>query len=56
MATSLFGYFTSRAAPVKVPGAAFIVSSVLVAVGAALAIRSLPQTPVMEAVARGADA
>lgn len=56
MATGLFGYFTSRAAPVKVPGAAFIVSSVLVAVGAALAVRSLRLAPAMEPVARGADA
>jgi DHA1 family tetracycline resistance protein-like MFS transporter len=41
MATNLFGYFTSSAAPVKLPGAAFIASSVLVAIGAALAVRSL---------------
>ncbi len=40
MATGLFGYFTSSRAPVKVPGAAFIASSLLVAIGVVLAIRS----------------
>jgi DHA1 family tetracycline resistance protein-like MFS transporter len=48
MATSLFGYFTSSSAPVKLPGAAFIVSSMLVAAGAALAVRNLRLNPVME--------
>lgn len=45
MATGLFGYFTSPAAPVHMPGAAFLAASLLVAIGAGLAIRSarLPQ-------------
>jgi len=45
MATGLFGYFTSAAAPVHMPGAAFLAASLLVAIGAGLAIRSarLPQ-------------
>ena len=50
IATNLFGYFTSEAAPVQVPGAAFLASAVLVAVGAALAIRSLRRTLAMESV------
>ncbi len=48
MATSLFGYFTSRAAPVKLPGAAFLASSVLVVIGAALAVRTLRLTSAIE--------
>ncbi len=48
MATNLFGYFTSEAAPVKLPGAAFLMSSVLVATGAVLAFRSLRPMPVGE--------
>ena len=48
MATSLFGYFTSSAAPVKLPGAAFLASSLLVITGAALAMRTLRLTPAME--------
>jgi len=54
MATNLFGYFTSPAAPVKLPGAAFIASSILVAVSAALAVRSfrirLPVSPEVDQV------
>ncbi len=48
MATGLFGYFTSKAAPVKVPGAAFIASGVLVAIGVALAIRNSRLQPAMQ--------
>jgi MFS transporter, DHA1 family, tetracycline resistance protein len=40
MATSLFGYFTSPHAPVHLPGAAFLVSAILVALGVLLAARS----------------
>ena len=40
IATNLFGYFTSEAAPVKIPGAAFLASSLLVAIAAIMAIRS----------------
>jgi len=53
MATNLFGYFTSTVAPVKLPGAAFLAASVLVTIGAALAIRNFRLTPVMEIGARG---
>lgn len=56
MATGLFGYFTSVSAPVKLPGAAFIVSSALVAVGAALAMRNLRLNPAMETDASGSRA
>jgi DHA1 family tetracycline resistance protein-like MFS transporter len=41
MATNLFGYFTSESAPVRLPGAAFLASAFLVALGVALAIRYL---------------
>jgi DHA1 family tetracycline resistance protein-like MFS transporter len=43
MATSLFGYFTSPGAPVHLPGAAFLMSAVLVAVGVLLAVRGSQQ-------------
>jgi DHA1 family tetracycline resistance protein-like MFS transporter len=56
MATGLFGYFTSVSAPVKLPGAAFIISSMLVAIGAGLAIRNLRLNPVMETSASGSEA
>ncbi|HMY72819.1 MAG TPA: MFS transporter, partial [Blastocatellia bacterium] len=46
MATSLFGYFTSSAAPVKLPGAAFLAASLLVALGVANALRVLRQVRV----------
>ncbi len=48
MATNLFGYFTSESAPLKLPGAAFIVSSILVATGAGLAFRSARLLPARE--------
>lgn len=48
MATNLFGYFTSPAAPVHLPGAAFIASSILVAISAMLAIRSARANPALE--------
>lgn len=48
MATNLFAYFTSPAAPVHLPGAAFIASSILVAISAMLAIRSARAKPVIE--------
>ncbi len=48
MATNLFAYFTSPTAPVHVPGAAFIASSILVAISALLAIRSARAKPVIE--------
>jgi DHA1 family tetracycline resistance protein-like MFS transporter len=48
MATNLFGYFTSEAAPVKLPGAAFLVSSLLVATSAVLAFRSSRSMPAIE--------
>jgi DHA1 family tetracycline resistance protein-like MFS transporter len=48
MATNLFAYFTSSAAPVHLPGAAFIASSILVAMGAILAIRSARSAPALE--------
>ncbi len=51
MATNLFAYFTSPAAPVHLPGAAFIASSILVAISALLAIRSAGARPVIENVA-----
>jgi MFS transporter, DHA1 family, tetracycline resistance protein len=50
MATNLFAYFTSSNAPAHLPGAAFVVSSILVAVGVLLAIRSARAAPAMEAV------
>lgn len=46
MATSLFGYFTSPRAPVHLPGAAFLASSLLVVVAILLAVRSAPAMPV----------
>jgi len=51
MATNLFAYFTSPAAPVHLPGAAFIASSILVAMSALLAIRSARAKPMTENVA-----
>jgi DHA1 family tetracycline resistance protein-like MFS transporter len=48
MATNLFGYFTSSDAPVRLPGAAFLASSLLVAIGVALAMRNLRLLPAME--------
>lgn len=51
MATNLFAYFTSPAAPVHLPGAAFIASSILVAISALLAIRSARAKPMTENVA-----
>jgi DHA1 family tetracycline resistance protein-like MFS transporter len=56
MATNLFGYFTSEAAPVKLPGAAFIASSGLVIIGVVLAIRSFRQIPAMAPGTHGAKA
>jgi MFS transporter, DHA1 family, tetracycline resistance protein len=53
MATQLFGYFTSSAAPVKLPGAAFIAASLLVAIGATLAVRNLWRVPTVETEANG---
>lgn len=41
MATGLFGYFTSSAAPVRVPGAAFLVSAALLCGALGLAMRTL---------------
>ncbi len=49
MATQLFGFFTSSAAPVQLPGAAFIAASLLVAIGATLAVRNLWRAPIAEA-------
>lgn len=46
MATSLFGYFTSPRAPVHLPGAAFLASSLLVVIAVLLAVRSASATPV----------
>ena len=43
MATNLFGYFTSAAAPWKLPGAAFLAASLLVALAALMAIRNARQ-------------
>lgn len=40
LATSLFGYFTAPRAPLHLPGAAFLASAVLVALGAILAARN----------------
>ncbi|MEP7343029.1 MAG: TCR/Tet family MFS transporter [Acidobacteriota bacterium] len=51
MATNLFGYFTSPSAPVHLPGAAFIASSILVAISAVLAIRSARANPAIESEA-----
>ncbi|MEO6724322.1 MAG: TCR/Tet family MFS transporter [Blastocatellia bacterium] len=48
MATNLFAYFTSSAAPVHLPGAAFIASSILVAISALLAIRNARANPAIE--------
>src|SRR5262249_10834726 len=50
MATNLFAYFTSSNAPAPPPGAAFVASSILVAVGVLLAIRSARAAPAMEAI------
>jgi len=41
LATSLFGYFTSPAAPVHVPGAAFLLSALLLGAALGMAIRTL---------------
>lgn len=46
MATNLFGYFTSAAAPIKLPGAAFLAAALLVAIAALMAGRSAGQTEV----------
>jgi MFS transporter, DHA1 family, tetracycline resistance protein len=51
MATQLFGFFTSSAAPIKLPGAAFIAASLLVALGALLAVRNLWRVSAVEAEA-----
>lgn len=48
MATNLFGYFTSSSAPLKLPGAAFLGASLLVAAAALMAVRSA-RRPVMPA-------
>jgi len=48
IATNLFGHFTSPATPVKLPGAAFLASSLMVALGAALAVRSTRLASAME--------
>lgn len=48
IATNLFGYFTSPSAPVQVPGAAFLASAFMVAIGAALAVRSARPASAME--------
>jgi DHA1 family tetracycline resistance protein-like MFS transporter len=48
MATNLFGYFTSEASPVNLPGAAFLASSILVATSAVLALRSSRSLPAIE--------
>ncbi|MGH9801409.1 MAG: TCR/Tet family MFS transporter, partial [Blastocatellia bacterium] len=48
MATNLFGYFTSEAAPVKLPGAAFLAASLLVAIAALMAVRSARPSPAVE--------
>lgn len=55
MATGLFGYFTSNAAPFKLPGAAFIASAILVAIACLLAVRQMRRLPVMEAALTAAD-
>lgn len=49
MATGLFGYFTSPSAPVHLPGAAFLASSILVATGALLALRSVKPATILAA-------
>ncbi len=46
MATGLFGYFTSPHAPVQLPGAAFLASSLLVVIAIVLAVRSARVNPV----------
>lgn len=53
MATSLFGYFTSPAAPVQLPGAAFLAAAVLVALAAFWAVRSARLPAGVEAGAPG---
>jgi DHA1 family tetracycline resistance protein-like MFS transporter len=40
LATNLFGYFTSASAPVRIPGAAFLAASTLVAMGTVFAVRN----------------
>ncbi|NBV24169.1 MAG: MFS transporter [Proteobacteria bacterium] len=45
VATGLFGYFISAAAPFKLPGAAFFFSSVLTVVAMLLALRSFRREP-----------
>ncbi|MEW5850109.1 MAG: TCR/Tet family MFS transporter [Myxococcota bacterium] len=40
LATQLFGYFTSDAAPMKVPGAAFLAGAVIVVAAALVAVRA----------------
>jgi DHA1 family tetracycline resistance protein-like MFS transporter len=45
LATGLFGYFISAAAPVKLPGAAFFFSSALTITALLLAIRSFRREP-----------
>ena len=52
LATSLFGYFTSPRAPVHLPGAAFLVSAVLVAIGVVLAARGARLAAAESATAR----
>ncbi len=41
LATGLFGFFTSASAPIHLPGAAFIASAILVAIGAIFAYRAV---------------
>lgn len=50
MATNLFGYFTSTAAPLKLPGAAFLAASALVAIAALMAVRSARQASAVNPV------
>lgn len=45
LATAVFGYFTSRAAPIHLPGSPFFLGATLIAVAAVLAVRALRQRP-----------
>ncbi|MBC7919898.1 MAG: TCR/Tet family MFS transporter [Ferruginibacter sp.] len=51
LATNLFAYFNAPAAPVHLPGAAFLMGTLLTLAGLLIALRSFPRTPVVAAEA-----
>jgi DHA1 family tetracycline resistance protein-like MFS transporter len=54
VATNLFGYFTSAAAPLHLPGAAFIAASAFVALGTVIAVWNSRSAPALRRAAAAA--